>query len=89
MSQISLFVDNFGRCCLLLLLLSFLPLFSTLFTVIFIAFQGKIPADGVTNTTEPYEAPRIQTIMTLVTSSLGVLFSLGCLTLNILYRKHR
>ncbi|XP_066017457.1 gamma-aminobutyric acid type B receptor subunit 2 [Pocillopora verrucosa] len=52
-------------------------------------WEGKIPADGVTNTTEPYEAPRIQTIMTLVTSSLGVLFSLGCLTLNILYRKHR
>ncbi|XP_022781204.1 gamma-aminobutyric acid type B receptor subunit 2-like isoform X3 [Stylophora pistillata] len=51
--------------------------------------QGKIPADGVTNTTEPYKAPRIQTIITIVTTSLGMLFSLGCLILNILYRKQR
>ncbi|XP_078371637.1 gamma-aminobutyric acid type B receptor subunit 2-like [Oculina patagonica] len=50
---------------------------------------GKIPADEVINKTEIYRATRQQTIITVVLSSFGMLFSLGCLVMNILYRKHR
>lgn len=56
---------------------------------VFIFEGGKIPADEVINKTEIYIAPKQQTIITLVLSCFGMLFSLGCLLVNILYRKHR
>lgn len=61
---------------------------STLNNSLFL-WEGKIPADGVVNQTKLYKAPKQLTILTLVASSFGMLFSLGCLTMNILYRKHR
>ena len=56
---------------------------------VFLFEGGKIPSDGVTNKTEVYREPKQQTIITLVLASFGMLFSLGCLAVNILYRKHR
>jgi len=63
-------------------------LFLLIFCFLFI-FKGKIPSDGVINEIKLYKAPRQLTILTLIISSFGMLFSLGCLIMNILYRKHR
>ncbi|KAJ7352860.1 hypothetical protein OS493_033402 [Desmophyllum pertusum] len=56
---------------------------------LFLWEEGKIPSDGVVNKTVPYREPKQQTIITLALSSLGMLFSSGCLIVNIVYRKHR
>lgn len=69
----------------LLQILSFIEVFSCFLFI----FKGKIPSDAVVNVTKLYKAPKQITILTLVASSFGMLFSLGCLMMNILHRKHR
>ena len=85
LSLLSLFLSPSHFLITLLQILSFIEVFSCFLFI----FKGKIPSDGVVNVTKLYKAPKQLTILTLVASSFGMLFSLGCLMMNILYRKHR
>ena len=50
---------------------------------------GKPPTDGVIKEIEAYKASKEQTIVTMILSLGGIMFSFACLAVNIAYRKHR